>query len=90
MNHKIYIKVHLQYSTEPCKEGFYGIPMAKNGNERRYPPQFGHWHGAPTPHICTIGNSLEESETHAAALAALRKEYQDAPLRRAEPPSERR
>jgi hypothetical protein len=60
--------------------------MAKNGNERRYPPQFGHWHGAPTPHICKIGNSLDESERHAAALAALRKEYQDALVRRAEQP----
>jgi hypothetical protein len=64
--------------------------MAKKETARRYPPQFGHWDGAPQSFICGIGNSLAESETFAAALAALRKEYQDALVRRAEQPSERR
>ena len=64
--------------------------MQKTGREKRYPPQFGHWHGAPTPHICRIGVSLEESERHAAALTELRKQQQqgatDAPVRRPERP----
>jgi hypothetical protein len=60
--------------------------MAKKEAARRYPPQFGHWNGAPQAFICGIGNSLAESETIAAALAALRKEYQDALVRRTEQP----
>jgi hypothetical protein len=60
--------------------------MSKTERSRRYPPDFGHWHGGPTPHICKIGNDLEESERQAATLDKLRKEHHDALVRRAEQP----